>query len=274
MPVPEEQLPVLLPDIDDIRPSGDGRSPLAACEEWVSTACPSCGGKGRRETDVLDTFFDSSWYFLRYPSTDVGDEPWDRARTKRMLPVDFYAGGPEHVARHHLYARFVTMALHDMGLVSFEEPFPHVRLGGVVTKDGAKMSKSKGNVVDPDVYIAQYGADVLRVFLLFSGPWDHGGDFRDVGIVGVERFFGKVWRRVHESPDGPSRPDVVDKVTNAIETLRFNVGIAALMGAVRDIDARQLVLLLAPFAPYLAEELWSKLGDTDSVHTHPWPSCS
>ena len=272
VPVPDDQLPVLLPDVGDVRPPGDGRSPLAACEEWVRTVCPGCGGPARRETDVLDTFFDSSWYFLRYPSTDIDDRPWDPARTARLLPVDFYAGGPEHVARHHLYARFVTMALHDLGLVPFDEPFPHVRLGGIVNHEGARMSKSKGNVVDPDRYIGVHGADVLRVFLMFSGPWEHGGDFRDDGVVGIERFFGKVWRRVHDTPGGRSRPDVVARVTDAIDSLRFNVGIAALMSAVRDIDARQLVLLLAPFAPYLAEQLWHDLGGEFSVHTHPWPA--
>ena len=168
--VPDAELPVVLPDVDDFRPTGTGQSPLAAVEAWVRTTCPRCGGEARRETDVSDTFVDSSWYFLRYPSTEFDDRPWDVERTARVLPVDFYAGGVEHVQRHHLYARFVTMALHDLGLVPFEEPFPRVRLGGLIAKDGAKMSKSRGNVVTPDDYIERHGADALRCALLFSAP--------------------------------------------------------------------------------------------------------
>ena len=162
VPVPEDQLPVVLPEIDEFRPTGTGVSPLAAVDDWVKVECPECGAPARRETDVSDTFVDSSWYFLRYPSTEFNDRPWDEARTARMLPVDFYAGGPEHVQRHHLYARFVTMALFDLGLLPFEEPFPRIRLGGMIVKDGAKMSKSRGNVITPDEYVDAHGSDVLR----------------------------------------------------------------------------------------------------------------
>jgi len=278
--VASEQLPVLLPEVDDFRPTGTGRSPLADATDWVSTACPACGASARRETDVSDTFVDSAWYFLRYPSSDVHDRPWDDARTKRMLPVDFYAGGPEHVQRHHLYARFVTMALYDLGLVPFEEPFPRVRLGGLITKQGAKMSKSRGNVVTPDEYVEAHGSDVLRCALLFSAPWEQGGEFVDDSIAGIERFFGRVWRTVN-GPDGePPGQDVVDRaiaaVGVAIGQLRFNVALARLMElapVARSAEAKRvLVKLLAPLAPHLAEELWQQLGEPYSVHSQPWPA--
>jgi leucyl-tRNA synthetase len=280
--VPDADLPIRLPDVADFRPTGTGQSPLAAAEDWVRTSCPRCGGPARRETDVSDTFVDSSWYFLRYPSTEFDDRPWDTARTDRVLPVDFYAGGAEHVQRHHLYARFVTMALHDLGLVPFEEPFPRVRLGGLIAKDGAKMSKSRGNVVTPDDYIDRHGADVLRCALLFSAPWEQGGEFSDQAVVGIERFFARAWRAV----TGPDREvggavdlsATIDAVATAIERLSFNVALARLMEAVRRVDdatsKRTFVRLLAPFAPHLAEELWHQLGEPFSVHTQPWPTAS
>ncbi len=219
VPVPEDELPVVLPHVDDFRPTGTGVSPLASAESFVRTDCPSCGGSARRETDVSDTFFDSAWYFLRYPSSDVHDRAWDPNRTERMLPVDSYAGGPEHVMRHHLYARFVTHALNDLGLVPFAEPFPHLRLHGMLTKDGAKMSKSRGNVVNPDRYIAEHGADVTRMYLLFIGPWDEGGDFSDAGIAGIERFLRRAWRLVtepHEPGGGGVDLRQVDRAIAAI----------------------------------------------------------
>ena len=264
--VPDDELPVLLPDEN---------RPLAENERWAATNCPQCDGPARRETDVADTFFDSSWYFLRYPSVDIEDRPWDVERTARFLPASFYAGGPEHVRRHHLYARFVTMALSDMGLVPFDEPFPRIRLGGLIRHDGAKMSKSRGNVVDPDDYVDRHGGDVLRLFLLFSGPWEEGGDFTDQAVVGVERFLGRVWRRVvdaNDRADADRTAKAIFAVTDAIEKFRFNVAIAALMAAVDDIDPPTLVLLLAPLAPYVAEELWHRLGREYSVHQQRWPT--
>lgn len=278
--VPDDELPVLLPELDDVRPIGTGRSPLAAAHGWVDVACPCCGDSALRETDVSDTFVDSAWYYLRYPSTDFDDRAWDAQRTERTLPVDFYAGGPEHVQRHHLYARFVAMALHDLGLVPFEEPFPRVRLGGMVLREGAKMSKSRGNVVTPDDYIDVHGADVLRCALLFTAPWEQGGDFTDDGIVGVERFFARAWNTI-TGPDGSEDDSImltraVHDVTRAIERLAFNVGVARLMESLPSVrsatDKRTFVRLLAPFAPHLAEELWSALGEDFSVHTQPWPS--
>ena len=244
-------------------------------------------------TDVSDTFVDSAWYFLRYPSSDVHDRPWDRERTERMLPVDSYAGGPEHVMRHHLYARFVTRALHDLGLAPFAEPFPRLRLHGMLTKDGAKMSKSRGNVVNPDRYIADHGADVTRMYLLFIGPWDEGGDFSEAGIAGIERFLQRVWRFVTEPHlPGPGGVDLrpldraIAGVAAHLEGMRFNTAIASLMELVRWARRERtqlssedwarvssaIVLLVAPFAPHLAEELWSRIGGEYSVHRQRWPA--
>lgn len=277
--VPDHELPVLLPEIDEFRPTGTDESPLAGIAEWVNTPCPQCKAPARREADVSDTFVDSAWYFLRYPSTEFDDRAWDRERTASLLPVDFYAGGPEHVQRHHLYARFVTMALHDLGLVPFEEPFPRIRIGGMIVKDGSKMSKSRGNVVSPDEYIDSVGADALRCGLLFSAPWEQGGDFTDAAISGVERFFAKTWRTITgpdgESPDGRAVARAIHDVAAAIERLAFNVALARLMELIAIVGSpdskRVFVRLLAPFAPHLSEELWHRLDEEFSVHSQPWP---
>jgi leucyl-tRNA synthetase len=291
--VPEAELPVLLPRVEDFRPTGTGLSPLAADESFVRTGCPRCGGPARRETDVSDTFLDSAWYFLRYPSSHRDDVPWDRERTARLLPVDLYAGGPEHVTRHHLYARFLTHALHDLGLTAFREPFPHLRLHGMVVLDGAKMSKSRGNVVSPDDYVTRVGADNLRLYLLFCGDWQEGGAFSDAGLRGVVRFTHRLWALLTEPHrPGPGGADLsrVDRavahVGRELERFKFNTAIAALMELTRwaadarpamsaeewERTARTLVLLLAPLAPHLAEELWSRLGGPYSVHQQPWPA--
>ena len=244
----------------------------------MNTTCPQCGRDAKRDVDVSDTFVDSAWYFLRYPSTEFANRAWDPTRTARVLPVDFYAGGSEHVQRHHLYARFLTMAMHDLGLVPFEEPIPRVRLGGLIELAGAKMSKSRGNVVSPDVYIAEHGIDVLRCSLLFSAPWGRGGEFSDRSIAGIERFFARCWRAV-EHPHEESNGDiagVISSVTRAVERMSFNVALARLMEFVdqaRSAEAKSvLVRLLAPLAPHLAEELWCRLGYPFSVHTQPWPT--
>lgn len=284
--VPEDQLPVLLPEVNDpalIVPDGSGKSPLARFSEWVEVSCPSCGQPASRDTDVLDTFVDSSWYFLRYASTDVGAAPWSPERTASTLPVSFYAGGPEHVTRHHLYARFMTMALHDLGLVDFEEPFPHMRVGGFVRLGGVKMNKSKGNVVTPDELVTTHGGDVVRVALLFSGRWDVDHDYESNGFVGAERFLTRVWKLVDgptsNQPDADAAGRAILRVSEQIEGLAFNVAIARLMefvgvlerGGVDHVGKKTLVLVLAPFAPYLAEELWSRLGGPYSVHMQAWP---
>jgi leucyl-tRNA synthetase len=293
VPVPEEDLPVLLPPVADFRPTGTGRSPLASVPEFVHTTCPACGGPGTRETDVSDTFLDSAWYFLRYPSAGRDDVAFDPELTARILPVDMYAGGPEHVARHHLYARFVTMALHDLGLVPFAEPFPMIRLHGFLLKDGAKMSKSRGNVVVPDDYAATVGADNLRMYLLFIAPFEDGGDWSDAGLAGIERFSARAWRLVTEPhAPGPGGVDLrpldraVAAVGDDIGRLKFNTALSTLMELLRwarrhkpqmdaagwDRTAGTFTLLLAPFAPHLAEELWARLGRPYSVHRAAWPS--
>ena len=292
VPVPDADLPVLLPRVPDFRPTGSGRSPLASVADFVATSCPSCGGPATRETDVSDTFLDSAWYFLRYPSAGRDDVAWDPELTGRRLPVDSYSGGPEHVVRHHLYARFVTMALHDLGLVPFAEPFPRLRLHGFLLKDGAKMSKSRGNVVVPDDYVNRVGADNLRMYLLFCAPWEDGGDWSDAGLAGIERFSARAWRLLTSSGEpGPGGVDLrplhqaVAAVGRSIERLKFNTAISALMELLRwarrerpamdaaewERVARTFTLLLAPLAPHLAEELWSRLGGPYPVVAQPWP---
>ncbi|MFH1008555.1 MAG: leucine--tRNA ligase [Candidatus Latescibacterota bacterium] len=290
--VPEEDLPVALPMIEDFRPLGTGESPLAQIEDFVHTSCPECGGPARRETDVSDTFVDSSWYFLRYPSTESNDRPFERDITHQWLPVHMYMGGIEHVCRHHLYARFVTMVLHDLGYLNFEEPFAKLRLHGLILKDGAKMSKSRGNVVNPDEYIQTHGADVLRMYLLFLGPFEEGGDFSDHGIRGISRFLGRMRTHVLNPPDGSgggvsmgTLHKAIKSVTENIESLKFNTAIARLMEVANwmaeeksnftraewDAGIHNLVLLLAPFAPFSGEELWELLGRPYSVHDQAWP---
>jgi leucyl-tRNA synthetase len=292
VPVPEDDLPVELPTVTDFQPTGTGLSPLAAVDEFVHVKCPACGGPAERETDVFDTFVESSWYFLRYPSHDRNDVAWDPEITHRLLPVDMYAGGIEHATRHHLYARFMTRALYQLGHVGFQEPFHRLRLHGLLIKDGAKMSKSRGNVVNPDDYIDQVGADNLRTYLLFCGPWEEGGDFTDKGLQGVVRFSARLSGLITASdlPDGLGvdmrRMDrAVIKISRDIERLKFNTAIAELMALSNwlrdqrgDMTAdqwrqatRTVVLLLAPFQPFMAEELWRFLGGTSSVHTGPWP---
>jgi len=290
--VPEDELPVLLPHVDDFRPKGLGVSPLAAVEEWVNVPCPKCGKPARRETDVSDTFLDSSWYYLRYPSTDFDDVPFDRERTETWLPVDMYIGGNEHAVRHLLYSRFVMRALHDLGKVSVPEPFERFRAHGMIIMDGAKMSKARGNVVNPDEYIEQYGADTFRVFMMSLGPYTEGGDFRDEAIAGVPRFLKRVWRATQLATTADTqnqqkerrRHRLIKQVDDDIADLHYNTAISFLMefareldheaieGAARVVDAETLLRCLAPFAPFITEELWQRTGHTDSVHARGgWP---
>ena len=188
VPVPEDQLPVLLPDLKDWMPTGTGVSPLAAIDSFVNTTCPICGQPARRETDVSDNFLDSSWYFLRYPSNNDETQPWDPILTRKWLPIDMYIGGAEHSVLHLMYTRFITMALHDLDYLDFSEPFKRFRANGTITKGGAKISKSKGNVVNPDDYINRFGTDAFRLHLMFMLPYESGGDFNDRGIGGIVRF--------------------------------------------------------------------------------------
>ncbi len=199
VPVPDEDLPVLLPDITDYAPKG--KSPLAAAEHWVNTTCPTCGGPARRESDTMDTFVDSSWYYLRYASPWRDDVAFDRAAVDYWLPVDQYIGGVEHAILHLMYSRFFTKVLYDLGLVGFEEPFKNLFTQGMIYYKGAKMSKSKGNVVNPDEHVARYGADSLRSYILFMGPGESDVEWNDKGIEGIFRFLGRVWRQVTDAID-------------------------------------------------------------------------
>jgi leucyl-tRNA synthetase len=292
VPVPEDQLPVLLPHVEDWKPAGTGSSPLAAIPSFVNTTCPSCGGPARRETDVSDNFLDSAWYFLRYPSTQFDDRPFDADLTAKWLPVDMYIGGREHAVLHLMYTRFITMALHDLGYLPFEEPFKRFRAHGTITKDGAKISKSRGNVVNPDEYIETWGADTVRTYLMFMGPYTQGGDFSDRGISGLRRFLNRAWNLVVKHADGlntGTAPDAyrrrlhqtIQSVTGDIRELGYNTTIAALMKYVSSIQQRAelyaeevegLLLLLAPFAPHIAEELWKRIGRPYSIHQQAWPA--
>jgi leucyl-tRNA synthetase len=293
VPVPEKDLPVELPLIEDFRPDDTGVSPLARHQEWYFVKCPQCGGQARRETDVSDTFLDSAWYHLRYPSTEFHDRPFDPARTKQWLPVSSYIGGNEHAVLHLLYARFICMVLADLGHLHFDTPYPKFRAHGLIVKDGSKMSKSRGNVVVPDTYIQQWGADTFRMYLMFLGPFQEGGDFRDSGIVGQRRFLEKVWALVQEAAakggeeGGAASDSIVQKLHRTIrkvgadtEALQYNTAIAAMMEYVNELKhgaatrelIEPLVIMLAPYAPHITEELWSVLGHETSVFAARWPA--
>lgn len=306
VPVPEYELPVLLPDITDFRPTETGESPLARSPEFVNAKCPKCGGKAKRSTETMDTFVDSSWYFLRYVSPHYDKGPWDKDRVKKWLPVDFYVGGAEHAVMHLMYARFVNMCLHDLGLIDFDEPFIRLRHQGIITSKGAKISKSKGNVINPDSFIDAYGSDTFRVYLMFMGSYIDGGDWDDSGINGAARFLGRVYRLIDRylpeiipfSKKSYAEIDTEDKelkyylnhtiqkVGRDIDSLDYNTAVAALMEFLNQLSARsesgkisdlfkysllKYIQLLAPLAPHLAEELWSRLGHQDSVFKSAWP---
>ncbi len=291
VPVPESQLPVVLPYLENFKPDDSGVSPLARDASWYHVACPTCGGDARRETDVSDTFLDSAWYFLRYPSADCAGVAFDRERTRTWLPVDSYIGGNEHAVLHLLYSRFVTMALKDAGHVDFDEPFAKFRAHGLIVRDGAKMSKSKGNVINPDEIIVQYGADAFRTYLMFLGPYEEGGDYRTGGISGVRRFLDRLYNSARDmtAEGAPDREvlrklhQTIKKVGDDIARLSYNTAIAAMMSYTnvlrqgertphRD-EVLPLVQLAAAFAPHLAEELWARAHGPDgpSVFDCGWP---
>jgi leucyl-tRNA synthetase len=289
VPVPEKDLPVVLPNVADFKPDDSGVSPLARHESWYRVPCPTCGKKARRETDVSDTFLDSAWYFLRYPSVGHDDVAFDAALTKKWLPVTTYIGGNEHAVLHLLYSRFITMVLKDAGMLGFEEPFTRFRAHGLIIREGAKMSKSKGNVVNPDEYIAQWGADSFRTYLMFLGPFEEGGDFRDAGISGVKRFLDRLWASVRDCTS-QGKPDAevmrklhatIKKVGEDIPSLSYNTAIAAMMEYMNTLrrservphrdEVLPVVQMVAPFAPHVAEELWEMLGGSRSVFDSGWP---
>lgn len=297
--VPKKDLPVKLPYLKNFKPMGTGKSPLASIKSFYETKCPVCGGKARRETDVSDTFLDSAWYYLRYPSVGNKKQAWDPKTVEKWLPVNMYIGGAEHSVLHLLYVRFLALALHDMKLLNFGpspapkgEPFPKFRAHGLLIKEGAKMSKSKGNVVNPDEYIQKFGADVLRMYLMFLAPLTQGGDFRDEGIAGITRFLERVWkfnevmsvsRNSRESSTEILRVwhQTIKKVSEDIEALRYNTAISALMILLNKMESapetvpfsawKDFLKMIAPFAPFISEELWSRCGFSGSIHSSSWP---
>lgn len=289
-PVEDSELPVKLPFVEDYKPLGTGKSPLGNYPEFYEVACPECGGQATRETDVSDTFLDSAWYFFRYPSVDRDDVAFARDIAKKWLPVHMYIGGAEHSVLHLLYSRFVTMVIHDLGYIDFEEPFARFYAHGLIIKDGVKMSKSKGNVINPDLYIRKFGADTLRTYLMFLGPFNQGGDFRDTGIEGMNRFLKRVWTMfagqsfVGGDMDEAAKTmyhKTVKGVTEDFEALRYNTVIAKVMTyynflakqpRISQQEAAALLQMLAPFAPHMTEELWEMIGNDYSIHTSHWPS--
>jgi leucyl-tRNA synthetase len=293
--VPDEDLPVLLPEVDEYLPKG--RSPLAAAEDWVRTTCPRCGGEARRETDTMDTFVDSSWYFIRYADARNDQEPFSRAIADYWLPVNQYIGGVEHAILHLLYARFFVKVLHDLGLVGFREPFARLFTQGMLYRDGAKMSKTKGNTISPDEYIERYGADAARLYLLFIGPVEQDAEWQDAGFEGIVRFLNRLWRIVLEQAEKPPlEPDLavpdtplarkahrtIAKVTDDIgRRFALNTPIAAVMELVNEIQdapedpaarfaAETAVSLIQPYGSHVAEELWERLGH-ERLWDAPWP---
>jgi leucyl-tRNA synthetase len=298
-PVPEDQLPVVLPTDVDFAPTGV--SPLQSHAEFLHATCPVCGAPSRRETDTMDTFVDSSWYFLRYCSPHDDEQPWDRATVDEWMPIHLYTGGAEHAVMHLLYFRFFTKALRDLGLVSIDEPTMKLRnQGQILGADHNRMSKSRGNVQAPDELAERYGSDTVRAFLMFIGPWDQGGPWNSTGIEGVHRWLGRVWGAAQPADNGPmpeldelsralrrATHSTIAAVAEDYEEFHFNTAISKLMqltnAIVRAREAGQggseayaeavdtLLLLLAPVAPHIAEELWERRGHPYSVHQQSWP---
>jgi leucyl-tRNA synthetase len=294
VPVPDDQLPVTLPPLEDFKPTDDGRSPLAKVSEWANTTCPKCGGKAEREADTMDTFVDSSWYFLRYADPKNDKAFADPNKMKSWLPVPMYVGGAEHNTMHLLYSRFWTRALESMGYVPFTEPFLGRRNHGIILgQDGQKMSKSRGNVVDPDDLVSSYGADTVRMYLAFMAPYEQGGPWDPKGINGVYRFLKRFWGLVQRhaiagtgtasDPESARRTmhEATKEIGKDLANLRLNTAVSwamKMLNALEDENTLSTELLahavtiVAPMAPHIAEELWSEVLDQDgSVHEQAWP---
>jgi leucyl-tRNA synthetase len=295
VPVPETGLPVLLPEDADFKLTGE--SPLKYNEKFVNTPCPKCQSPAKRETDTIDGFLCSCWYFLRYCSPHYVKAAYDPAKVKHWLPVDFYSGGAEHAVMHLFYTRFFIKAIRDMGLVDFGEPFTRLFNQGIIISGHRKMSKSRGNVANPDEYVAELGVDTVRAYMMFIAPWDQGGEWDDSGISGINRWLKRLWTLVVEEykPSGSNGDNdlarfahqTIKRVTEDIDKIRLNTMVAALMeftnylGRVKeagsvspkawDAAIRSLLLLLAPTAPHMAEELWQRTGHNYSIHNQSWP---
>ncbi len=306
VPVPDSDLPVLLPEIDNFRPTEEGESPLARSKEFLNVKCPKCGQEAKRSTETMDTFVDSSWYFLRYFNPGDTEKPFDKAMLDKWAPIDFYVGGAEHAVTHLIYARFITMCLYDMGYLSFEEPFSKVRHQGIITSQGAKISKSKGNVINPDDFIVDYGSDTFRIYLMFMGSYLDGGDWDDSGITGVARFLGRVYRLLEKHLKGIKNASKLNysniksedselryylnhsikKVGEDIENLDYNTAVAAMMEFLNVLSKRsesddnsdlfnyslyRYIQILAPLAPHFSEEFWHRIGNKSSIFKSDWP---
>lgn len=295
VPVPEEDLPVILPNVESYKPTDTGESPLAAIEDWVNVKCPCCGGPAKRETNTMPQWAGSSWYFLRYTDNHNDKELASKEALKKWMPVDMYVGGVEHAVLHLLYARFYTKFLHDIGVVDFDEPFKRLFNQGMITKDGAKMSKNKGNVVSPDETVENYGCDSLRMYELFIGPPELDSEWDDNGIDGVYRYLNKVWKFVDEYKDKIIDPTpalekaknkMIYEITNRLEALTLNTVVSGFMEFTNKLIAAAkesngvdqssldaLAVLLSPFAPHIAEEIWEVIGHKESVFRSTWPTC-
>ncbi len=302
--VPDRNLPVILPEMDNFEPDDSGRSPLARAEEWVNTTCPQCGGPARRDTDTMAGFVCSSWYFLRFASPHESDRPFDPEAVKYWLPVDLYVGGAEHAVMHLIYARFWTKVMYDEGMLDFIEPFSVLKNQGMILgNDGQKMSKSKGNIVTPDEMVAKYGADALRLYILFMGPFEAELEWSEEGIAGTYRFLKRVWSVVLETAGSQSTEKdedfiaelryntarTVKKVTMDLDTFAFNTAVAAMMEYVNFLSAnrerayaagsiwidsiRKLLILMAPMTPFISDELWERMNfPGDTVISQEWPA--
>ena len=292
-PVPEKDLPVTLPFLRDYQPDGQGLSPLRRDEAFYRTICPECGGPATRETDVSDNFLCSAWYFYRYPATEFEDRPFDAGRLKKWLPVNLYVGGNEHAVLHLLYSRWLCRALQACGFLDFDEPYQRFVAHGLIVRDGAKMSKNRGNVINPDEYLDQYGADSFRMYLMFMGAYLEGGDFRDGGVKAMKTFLDRFWAAVlpeegcplseGEPLDGETRRvlhHTIRAVTGDLARFSYNTAIARLMELVNHLTKNRIknrvvseaaVRLLAPLAPHVAEELWSLLDHGETVFQGGWP---
>ncbi len=305
VPVPEDQLPVVLPEeIEDFKPKGS--SPLGAIDSFINVECPKCHGQAKRDPDTMDTFVDSSWYFLRYLSKDCDDYAFSKERLKDWMPIDVYIGGPEHATGHLIYARYITKFLHSIGELDFDEPAQKMVHQGIITFNGMRMSKSKGNVVNPDQFVDKYGADCFRLYLMFMGDFTAGGDWNDDGIIGIRRFQNRVWRLfedwVIDKPVPGADDELVEnadvkrvlhnsikQITGNLESFQFNTAISRLMELVNSLyyyigekadvnlpflrsTLEKLALLLAPLAPHICEELWEQLGHSESIFTQEWPT--
>ena len=295
MPVPEEELPLRLPDVDSYEPTGTGESPLAGIEEWVNCKCPVCGKDAKRETNTMPQWAGSSWYFLRYVDSHNDKELVSREKADEMLPVDMYIGGVEHAVLHLLYSRFYTKFLHDIGVVDFDEPFHKLFNQGMITgKNGIKMSKSKGNVVSPDDLVRNYGCDSLRMYELFVGPPELDAEWDDRGIDGVNRFLKRLWNLLIDSKENEvqatkemikQRHRMVADITMRLESFSLNTVISGFMeynnkfieiakkeGGIDKETLETIAVLLSPFAPHFAEEMWEQLGHTETIFKAGWPT--